>query len=118
MGQKLGQFGMGGRRLSRRGFVRTGIVSGAALTVGGALGGCATTPGAPAAPAAPAAATSAPAAAAPAATPAAPQPKYGGTFRYNVVGKPPHLDMHQTATTILIYGPAAAYGRLLNYKYG
>src|SRR5262245_3331538 len=113
MSRIVGHIGIG-RRMSRRAIVRGGIVSGAALVGAGALAGCAS---APAAPAAATTAPAAPAAAAPAATPTA-QPKYGGTLRYNQIGRPPHLDLHLTNTSLLVSGPGAAYGRLIAFKYG
>jgi ABC-type transport system substrate-binding protein len=109
-----------GKRLSRRRVVG-GAASGAALITGGLATGCATPAPAPTAAAVAPAATAASGAAGPAAAaaPATPQPKYGGTVRYNVTGEAPHLDPHLTATTILLgLGPGSALGRVLFYKFG
>src|SRR5262245_51575571 len=107
-------------RLGRRRFV-----GGALLGTVGLAGGvaCATSAPAPApAPttaAAVPAATSAPAAAAAAPTAAAPAVKYGGVFRYPVVGEAANQDPHDL-TTILFFGQGFgnAYSRLVKATAG
>jgi peptide/nickel transport system substrate-binding protein len=110
-------------RLGRRRVLR-GAVLGATGFTGAALAGC-TTSTAPAATSGPAttapagASSGATAAPAGAATPAAVQPKRGGTMRYSNSGRPPFLDVHQTATTTLTdSGAGVIYSRLVKMKVG